>query len=408
MNKFLKASLPVVLAAAVVAVSFVGYTPRDVYAAAVEAMKQGDYEMARSHLERLDSAEAENLLDQLYFVPNKVATTYADGTTQLQSYAYNRKGCMVKAELTENEQVVSTSSYAYTSEGAMLSMNLMLPEQEKPETTLEYFYDQLGHLTCSRTVGDEGLFYQTQYTYDQTGKCVESFYVNGNGAWERTEFTYDEADRLVVQTVKTDEETKWSTTRYEYHENGQKKAQRTSGPEGVTTHTFDEEGRLLKVVATDSEGDRQTETYIYDQQGNLTQVAYSNGRKVVYHYNKSGQLLSCRDEKTPEDWVETVQEYQDGNLVKRQVNAANQDTYTEVFKYNKKDLCVSYQYKNDTTGEWYKYAYTYDRHGNVEKETYEAAQGSYERTYKWKTRHYPEGIPQMVQDVMEEYEVKKG
>lgn len=402
MKKCIKALAATVLAAAVVAVSFVGYTPRDVYTAAVDAMKQGDYEMARSHLERLDTRDAKELMSELYFVPNRVATTYEDGATQLQSYAYNRKGNIVKAELTDNEQVVATTSYDYTSDGQLLAMEVLVPEQEKPTTTQECFYDETGRLTCSRTLGEQGLFYQTQYTYDLFGRCSSTFYVNGNGEWERTELAYNQAGQTIAQKVTAADPTDNTLTRYEYHANGQLKGQKQTTAAGITAHTYSEAGLLLKTETTTAQGEIQTATYTYDAQNRLTEMVNSNGEKQVCRYNKAGQLTYKLEQKSDTQWTEILLEYKDGNLVKRQVNDSDRDLYTEVYKYNKKDWCTSYQYKNEVTGQWYKYTYAYDRHGNLEKETYKAETGSYERTYKWKVRHYPEGMPQMVEDVREE------
>ena len=388
MKKILQYVLPVMLAAGVVAVSFVGYTPRDVYTAAVDAMKQGDYETARSHLERLDTPEAQELLGQLYFVPNKVSTTYADGTTELQSYAYNRKGCLVKAELTQMEQEVSTISYNYTEAGQMLTMDLLLPEQTRPETTVENFYDETGRLTSSRTVGDEHTFFQTTYTYDAQNRCVAAFCVEGDGTWTRTEYTYDEEGQRATELVTNHQGSK-------------------------TIRHYGSDGRLRAV----SVNGKVSETYTYNQQGLLEKATYADGREETYRYSDAGLLMEKRVNDTLEEQKITTMEYNEKGLLTKRVVEAYKGVFTETFKYNKKGLCVSYRYESrydeayaaaaglkDRTE---KYTYTYDRHGNVEKEIYEADQGSYERTYKWKTRHYPEGVPQMVQDVVEEYEVKQ-
>ena len=403
MKKHAKTLVSVVVALVIVALSFVGYKPRGVYDAAVEAMRQGDYEMARSHLERLDTRDANELLGELYFVPNKVITTYTDGATQTQNYAYNRKGCLVKVELLDNELPVTTTAYTYTPEGQMLTMDLTLANELRPQTSVECYYDEFGNQTCFRTYGDEGLFYQTQYTYDGAGRCVSSFYVNGTGEWEETEFVYDEGGLLLSQKKTTDDEGVWENHHYTYDEDGQLKTHRKTTQEGKTVTNYRPDGTCRSVVFTSADGERETRRYTYNEQGLLTEMVDSSGRKVVYHYNKSGQLTSSHEQVSAEEWVETLLEYEEGHLVKRMVNDSDREVYTEVYKYNKKGLCTSHQYKNDTTGAWYKYTYAYDRHGNIEQEIYEAEVGSYERTIKWKTRHYPNGMPQMIQNLTEEY-----
>ncbi|MBE6807300.1 MAG: hypothetical protein E7527_04740 [Ruminococcaceae bacterium] len=389
MKKILRVVAPVLLAAAVVAVSFVGYKPRDVYDAAMTAMEQGDYEMARSHLERLeDNPEAQKLLGELYFVPSRVNTTYPDGTTELQSYAYNRKGCLVKAELTKNEIILSTTSYTYTEAGQMLTMDLVMGEETRPQTTVQNFYNELGHLTSSRTVGDENTFHQTTYTYGPEGRCSTAFCVQGDGSWERTEYVYDSEGQRTTEIITTDQGAK-TIRHYGINER---------------LHTVSINGKL-------------TESYIYDQKGLLEQAVYADGRKITNTYNEIGQLTETLVVDATGEQQKTTLEYNGKGLLTKRVQETYKGVFTETFKYNKKALCVTYQRQSryapayatgterkDTTE---KYTYTYDRHGNVEKETYTAPTGSYERTYKWKTRHYPQGMPQMIEDLVAEYQPKE-
>ncbi len=388
MKKILKILLPVVLAAVLVLASFVGFDSRDVYDAALTAMEEGDYEMARSHLERLeDNNAAQQLLSELHFVPTRVATTYADGTTELKSYAYNRKGCLVKAELTQMEQVVSTTSYTYTDADQMLTKDLLLAEQTRPEAFTENFYDELGRLICSRTVGDIATFQQTTYTYDQQGRCVAAFAVEGDGSWVRTEYRYDSEGQLTSEVATTDQGAK-------------------------TVRHYSQEGHLLVV----SINGKLAETYTYNQKGLLVQATYAGGRETTNTYNDAGQLIESVTEDSPAERMTTTQEYNEKGLLVKRVQETYKGVFTETFKYNKKGLCTTYVYETAYAEDYVsgtdlkdvteKYTYTYDRHGNVETETYEAETGSYERTYKWKSRHYPTGVPQMIADLLAEYDVK--
>lgn len=146
----------------------------------------------------------------------------------------------------------------------------------------QYSFDLTGRL-----IGSSSATGSHQYSYNQA-RLLCSF-INGRGQ-ERT-WQYDDADRLVSQ----------------------------SDPDGAITCTYDANGNLLTVTDASGTITRQYDAlnrvisytdargntigYTYDEAGNLTVIAYPDGKAVQYTYDAANRLIQVND------WADRITSY---------------------------------------------------------------------------------------------------
>jgi len=427
MKRILLVITTVLLAAVVVVVSMLGSSPRTVYMAAMDAIKEGNYEMAVSHLKRSDHPDAELLLSQMYYVPNKievVETTDEGDLISNENYVYNLAGQLYKHESTaaDGTLTVSTNTYADVGHLLLTKTEITLPlseevEEEEPAdeeegdvddlfsgNQVEYFYDELGNLLCKRTFDSTGLFYQYRYTYDAASRVISEVYVDGEAYWTRREFTYN-SDNLRIAEKYTDYDNKWKNTTYTYKE-GFLHTETVENSDSTVKTVYDKDGKVLTSTLTRGKTSHVTK-YTYDGDGNLLKKQYPEGHADVYRYNEQG-LLTHSEQLGPVGKIATVTNCtydEDGNMLTRATKVEDRER-KETFTYNKSGKLVKKEYV-DFNGEVTTTEISYERYGNPETIVETTPEGTVTTTIQWKVRYYPDGMPDNVREVYELYDVDK-
>lgn len=422
MKRYLLAGASVLLTIVVVVVSMLGATPRTVHMAALTAIKEGDFEMALSHLKRSDHPDAEALMSQMYYVPNKISRD-TNGAISTENYVYTQAGRLYKNESTAADGTLKVCVYSYNALGnpveCQITVQQPLPEPA-PETPPvpeeeviadenstdyreEYFYDGLGRLLCKRTTDSTGLFYQYRYTYDLLGRVVSEVYVDGDAKWTRREYTYDgETERLTEKY--TDYAGTWENVTNTYA--GEiLRTEVTENAAGVTTTLYDEQGVFLSKEEVLKDGTVNKTLFTYDEAGHLLREQYPDGSAVTYTYNDLGRctqrLVIGADGTTQQSNVHTYDE--DGfMLTSVQTDGAGQTTAE--YTYNKKHQLVK-EHHVAADGEWRTVEYSYDRYDNPEDVVETTALGTVATNIQWKVRYYPDGMPDNIRELIELYDV---
>lgn len=427
MKRILLVITTVLLTAAVVVASMLGSSPRTVHMAALDAIKEGNYEMAVSHLKRSDHPDADLLLSQMYYVPNKIEVVETTDEGELisnENYVYNLAGQLYKHESTAADGTLTVATNTYDDIGHLLltktEITLPIPEgveEEEPSTEeeddaddlfrgdqVEYFYDALGNLLCKRTFDSTGLFYQYRYTYDAVGRVNSEVYVDGEAHWTRREFTYDDESRKLTEKY-TDYENKWKNTTYTYEE-GFLHTEIVKNSDCTVKTVYDKDGKVLSSTLTRGKASHVTK-YTYDGNGNLLKKQYPEGHADVYRYNEQG-LLTDSEQLGPVGKIATVTACtydEDGNMLTRVTKVEDRER-KETFTYNKSGKLVKKEYV-DFNGEVTTTEILYERYDNPETIIETGPNGIVTTTIQWKVRYYPEGMPDNVREVYEFYDVDK-
>ena len=399
MKRCVLTAISAVLTAAVVAVSVMGYTPRTVHMAALTAIKEGDFEMALSHLKRSDDPDAEILLSYMYYVPNTITRTTKDGT-ETENYVYNYAGRIVKNESTDVNEELTTYSYTYNDLGDTLTCNKV--GGGTPDVTTEYFYDKYGHLERKRIIDSEGLFHQYRYVYDALGRVTIEAFVDGDSNWSRRIFSYDgEEDLLTEQYI--DHADEWQNITYRYKDKV-KVREILENKDGLWITTYTDDGKFLSCRFSSEEGVEET-LFTYDRQNRLIREAYPDGRTVDYTYSDEGHCTKMTVTEADGSVNYHTYEYDEaGRMLSHTEDYGNGVQYVSTYKYNKKGFLTSTKY-DSPDDDWWSATYKYDKNDNPETITVEDRDGTTTLSIQWKVRYYPDGMPEAVQELCEEYDV---
>ena len=146
--------------------------------------------------------------------------------------------------------------------------------------------------------------------------------------------------------------------------------------QSVVNFTFDNEGRLVKVVTTYSDGHQYTDEYTHDTNGKVTQkiLTYDDGSKGIekYYYDANGNLVqeistSVRGEQTVTDYTYDA----NGVLIKEVYTYSDGDKFSRDYTYDANGNLIKKAYAS-----YYGYGtkevfdYTYDVNGKLIKEVY--------------------------------------
>ena len=191
-----------------------------------------------------------------------------DANNHATTYSYNANDERTEVEAPNED----TTKVAYDSMGAVKSRT----DGNGNTTTFEH--DALGQLTEE----EDPVERVTSYEYDDAGNLEKV-----EDALERTiTYDYDEADRL-VEVDYSNEATEDVT--YEYDKDGNVVKMLDSS--GTTTRTYDQLGRLTKVV----NGRSEVVEYDTDLRNRQTEMVYPNGEPVEREFDKAGRMTSVTD-----------------------------------------------------------------------------------------------------------------
>ena len=179
-----------------------------------------------------------------------------------------------------------------------------------------YLYDQAGNCRFSATESD-AYFYTDDYwgrfryfKYDEQGRVMEEGVVFNHPSWASWVNAFD-PDWPNAEVVDTAEFTVTAEYRYDSGEYGRGRlARAVRYPSGRTDSVsweefaYDERGRVVEkrihvTGVDDSLGLATYNSYAisYDNLGDQTRVAYSNGKYIDYEYDCTGRLFKVHDDE---------------------------------------------------------------------------------------------------------------
>ena len=232
--------------------------------------------------------------------------------------------------ITENDGAII---YKYNPDGVLLSKTVISNGCKH-----EYYYDNTGKLIAERITEYDGSVWNFEYEYDEQGNKSKYTQVNSDGS--RYEHIYDTNGREIKyiqkwpsgdgsykighesifeyneknQKIKVIENefygnrTETYIQEYEYNDYGAETKKAVTTPEGYTAileQVYDENsGRVIKIIATDSDGSVHEYPFIFDENGRRLQYAYQPGSRVengIFMF----QILVCEVGKFGYNDVET-------------------------------------------------------------------------------------------------------
>lgn len=154
-------------------------------------------------------------------------------------------------------------------------------------TESRYEYDDNGNLTKLVNTGSGKPLSMYEYQYDKADRITREK-ENRGGNIRTTEFTYDKGGQL--KSYRSIEGRTESRTTYAYDAAGNRKAVSSSG-KGRVTASYNKDGQII------SEKNQRTGDeirYIYDKNGNLKEKR-SNGKNRIYDYDIENRLRSVSE-----------------------------------------------------------------------------------------------------------------
>ena len=408
-------------------------TPQDTltgnYKAAVAAINSGDYRTAYDLLSNATDEQSKELLSRFVFVPTYDALTTQHETVDDMHFSteltLDEQGNIIK-KVSTDKGVVTENTYTYDAHGRII--------QEKSSSDnylriVTYTYDETGKLIHKQTAIEIPNSSRTNdtrytYTYDENGNVTQEKVVNTHVATEGTETTtettetvtqyeyrYNETGKVISKkTIYADND--WEEVETEYRTDGTlyKVTERHSSTDKVYVDEYDEQERLHKEWVIEADGyTYASRTYHYDTAGRLVQIdrypaAVTFPGTVTYEYDDKGNLL-CETEGAQE----TTYTYdEDGNCLTTVCTGTNHG-WNKRYTYDKQgrlmEKITTYAQASSTP---YTVALTYDADGNkaTETQTGMSSEGfgltTYRRTLTWTLCYYPDGVPEMVQEEIDD------
>jgi len=260
-------------------------------------------------------------------------TTQGKGTNKTnktKTFVYGANGKLAKeSELDEAGNVCYYHEWVYDKDGNLIREIGLAGDEQR--VLRENSYDENGLLVKEIEYDEEGGIERAyEYKYDENGLLVKKIEYDEEGGIERVyEYKYDENNRLIQKSMRYDEDI--TITDYEYDENGElitepefeeeyenvkyeydpetglpiSRTTRSGDGYGYTVDEFYPTGIIMKSTwysedgeatrvrlydeygkQTESTDRRDTTSYQYDKNGNLTRTYYeTEGRIVIMTYS---------------------------------------------------------------------------------------------------------------------------
>ena len=278
------------------------------------------------------------LVENTYGIKNGqlLQQTFSNGASV--SFAYDELGRIKTETRREGETVTCTRTYTYTGDGQLFSVR---ETKGQVSTLYLYTYDTLGRLIGSEKKTGGTSVLRTHQTYNENNQLVGQAWQMGSNAYSET-FTYSEVDgSLNSHTTATGQTVDYTydvlrrllsvksgelyTKHYTYRDiiPGQQTTTQVaglaySGLTGTPTYgyTYDAMGNITTYTAGGV-----TLTYVYDTQGQLTQVKNGDTLLYGYTYDAAGNILTATEGTATHtytygnaDWVDLLTAY-DGQSI---------------------------------------------------------------------------------------------
>lgn len=345
------------------------------------------------------------------------------GTT---TFSYDEMGRVVETHYPDGS--TTGIAYAWTSNGYKVTTT----STTSPTTTV--FYDARNRETqTARTVYDGSV--KIDKTYDEYGRINKiSIPYTSSSASSWDEFSYDNYDRIAQESKATGPTISYSysgntmtvsngqntvvktfdamgrlaqvtdnsgTTTYSLHANGSPLSINVLG--NNVTFTYDSYGRRTSM----SDPSHGTTSYVYDADGNTSEITDANGNTTEITYDQYGRMTS----KEHDEFTTT---YTYNNTFNKLASVTSTNGTSTTITYDTYGR-VSVSRENATSNVWFQQTHTYDSSGKITSTAYESNNGvlgTENYTYtnqtlsqvKWGTNSIfklystsPQGLPALVE-----------
>ncbi len=293
--------------------------------------------------------------------PSKVTVLDSEGKGEVSSYTYDADN-NVTAIVNSNERgdFLGRSEYVYGPDGRLTESKEYVLRFGKT-----YTYNDNGFLVAETgTYYDENPGVVTVRNTDLDGYVT----VSNNGSYV-INYTLDALGHVETAEIVTgDDNTHVITNTYTKAGNLEKRIDNEKEYE----YSFDDDGNIATVVSYDDENIRNTDTYSYADNGQLSSVVrIRENRYIVEEQDSRGRITEvevwepCFESSTVYSYangnVETILQYENGDIL-----------YSYTYHYDEKGIlasCIYYNYTSKVLSS--VESYSYDEHGNLmETNTY--------------------------------------
>ena len=315
------------------------------YAEAMEKLTAGEYETAYALLKELgDYENAASLLPCFdYFLVSDKEGRDEENDTYDRGFAMTLNGRGLPERIAvKGEDGETVYLFTYDDEGLLLRQTVTHPQGSESQT--DYFYEEGRRVKITHQSADG--IYHTEIAYDEKGNVTQTEDV---GSENRLSFyTYDEEGRLTKILTREQDGTEY-VCEYAYDEDGNCVREWVETPEKTTLiQRIYENGRLVEEALGDENGLHTITRTTYDGQGKAYRktVTTRGGQTVTaYTYDENGRLTATVETDTRDEskTVTTAFYYDEaGRPVKEEsVSAEGESTLWEreyLFAYRATDL----------------------------------------------------------------------
>lgn len=217
-------------------------------------------------------------------ITKKVANA---GTMPLtHQYTYDSYGNMLTDNVSGSGVTSVTTTYTYDG-----THRFVLTEKSSANSFVtSYGYNNLGRLT-SKSEGVSGSMLTTSYSYDDVGNLKQTIYPDGTSTTITRGWGTAQYKRYYVTTSTTGQA---SVTTY-YDDLDREVSSSTTGEKGVSISSatsYDVKSGKLSVSTSKVGSISLSDSYTYNNLGQLTKAAYGTGKTVTYTYSKRNKSYS--------------------------------------------------------------------------------------------------------------------
>ena len=240
----------------------------------------GNYKDSQKHLSRFvyfptvltytlsDRTGVMNVDFGAYNLPSRMVSDGSIGTKD-GMYIYDNQGNLVRQAVNFNEDF-SAFDYTYDANNNMIKAEYS--EEGELVTVQDYTYNAAGSLTKEVYTRDGVVIYVAEWFYDENGKLIRNDYSNTeNGYSDTITYTYN-ADGKVTNESGVDFEGNTYTTTLSYGDDGRlaQEVYVEGDFQCTVNYTYDNAGNCIKEETVYLDGTKDIFTREYDTNGNTT------------------------------------------------------------------------------------------------------------------------------------------
>lgn len=238
----------------------------------------------RKVLDNTEGVIGYDVTTYVYDTQNNITTTIDSEGNSTEIYGDGLGREVKSTDIFGNSRI---TEYNLSQENAgfkALSYFIPVSNSDAKENIVEYTYDRLQRVTAEKT-GNSNEFSEIKYNYDIVGNVIGVTDANRNMNSQgcTTLYIYDKLNR-VVKTINANDEVLENV----YDIFGNIKIQTISDKNGNTSILYQREYDGAGNIITDTDNAGNSNTYSYNEFGELVQKIDKNGKQTDFEYNAMG------------------------------------------------------------------------------------------------------------------------